>query len=102
MNDKVIFFSEGKIWMPESEWARVKQQEAIRNFEEGHALFHGIFPLSVPENNLKWAWIKVNGERKMCWVDNKTMKAFEAKEYERTDIEIPNFEFERWCTSFDL
>lgn len=101
MNETHVIF--GPLdWIPISELELFKQQEAIRKFEEGHALWHGIFPLSVPENNLKWAWIKVNGERKMCWVDNKTNRAFEAKDYGQTDIEIKEFIFERWCTSFDL
>lgn len=38
----------------------------------------------------------------MVWVDTITMKGFEANGYEQTDIEIKDFEFERWCTSFDL
>lgn len=53
-------------------------------------------------DRLKWAWVKVGNTRKMCWVDNETMKAYKADGYEKTYIEIPKFTFERWCTSFDL
>jgi hypothetical protein len=53
-------------------------------------------------DNLKWALIIVGKTRKMCWVDNKTLKAYKADGYKKTNIEIKNFTFERWCTSFDL
>ena len=54
------------------------------------------------QDNLKWAWIKIGNTRKMCWVDNVTEKAYKADGYGKTNIEIKNFSFERWCTGFDL
>ena len=54
------------------------------------------------EDNRKWAYIIVGKTRMMAWVDNKTMKAYKTDGYAPTWIEIKNFTFERWCTSFDL
>ena len=54
------------------------------------------------KDNLKWAWVIVGKTRKMCWVDNVTNKAYKADGYDKTNIEIKNFSFERWCTGFDL
>lgn len=54
------------------------------------------------QDNLKWAWIKISNTKKMCWVDNITMKAYKADGYGKTNIEIKKFTFERWCTGFDL
>jgi hypothetical protein len=53
-------------------------------------------------DNLKWAWVRIGNTRKMCWVDNATMKAYKADGYGKTNMEIKHFTFERWCTSFDL
>ena len=58
--------------------------------------------IKANEDNRKWAWVSIKGHRKMVWVDNKTMKAYKADGYAPTWIEIKNFVFERWCTSFDL
>lgn len=54
------------------------------------------------EDNRKWAWVTVGKTRIMCWVDNKTGKAYKSDGYSLTWMEIKNFKFERWCTSFDL
>ena len=54
------------------------------------------------KDNRKWAWITVCNTRKMCWVDNKTMKAYKPDGYSPTWIEIKKFVFERWCTLHDL
>jgi hypothetical protein len=53
-------------------------------------------------DNKKWALITVKGEQKMCFVDNKTMKAYEADGYKKTSTEIIDFKFNRWCTGHDL
>lgn len=58
--------------------------------------------MSNPHKNKKWAFIIVNGERTIAWVDNVTMKAYEADGYDYTDREIPEFTFERWCRLHDL
>jgi hypothetical protein len=64
----------------------------------------GIEPSPEPKPicNKKWAWIEVDGERQMQWVDNVTMKAYKRDGYETTDVEIPNYKFERWCRPMDL
>ncbi len=72
-----------------------------------HKLMNGGFETSDKrkeqnQDNLKWAWIKIGNTRKMCWVDNVTNKAYKADGYDKTNIEIKNFSFERWCTGFDL
>ena len=54
------------------------------------------------EDNRKWAYIKVANTRFLCYVDNKTMKAYKADHYKSTYIEIKKFTFERWATGFDL
>lgn len=56
----------------------------------------------LKEDNRKWAYIVVGKTRKMCFVDNKTMKAYKADGYNSTWIEIKEFSFERWCTGHDL
>lgn len=52
--------------------------------------------------NLKWAYVYSDGDRIICFVNNKTMKAYMADGYEKTDIEIKEFKFDRWLTPFDL
>ncbi len=54
------------------------------------------------EDNRKWAWIQIGHTKKLVWVDNKTNKAYKADGYEKTWIEIKNFTFLRWATTFDL
>ena len=54
------------------------------------------------KDNLKWAFIRKDSKRKMCWVDNVTNKAYEPNGYNKTDIEIKDFTFERWCRLIDL
>ena len=54
------------------------------------------------QKNLRWAWIKVGEDRKMCWVDEVTDQAYKAEGYAKTDIEIKDFSFERWCRPGDL
>jgi len=54
------------------------------------------------EDNRKWAWIKIGNTKKLCWVDNKNMKAYKTNGYEKTWIEIKHFTFIRWATGFDL
>jgi hypothetical protein len=54
------------------------------------------------KDNLKWAYVFVGSTRKLCMVDNVTMKAYKVDGYAKTNIEIKNFRFNRWCTSFDL
>lgn len=53
-------------------------------------------------DNLKWAYIVVGKTKKRCWVDNVTNKAYKADGYNKTNIEIKDFYFDRWCTGFDL
>ena len=72
-----------------------------------YKLMNGGFEISYKrkeqkQDNLKWAWIKIGNTRKMCWVDNVTNKVYKADGYGKTNIEIKNFTFERWCTGFDL
>ena len=54
------------------------------------------------DDNRKWAYIEIDGERQMAAVDNKNGKAYKVNGYEWTWDEIINFKFIRWCTTFDL
>lgn len=55
------------------------------------------------EDNRKLACIKIANTSKIAWVDTKTMKAYKSAEYyTKTWIEIKDFEFIRWCRSFDI
>lgn len=88
-------------------WFSKKEREAAKKLaEQQERYLMGIDPIpeSEPDSNenKKWAWIIVDGERQMAWVDNVTMKAYKADGYDYTDIEIPEFEFERWCRPMDL
>lgn len=103
-NDKIITTPYG--------WIRQSEIDLYRKYEEKerNRIFHMSredMQLSIErhkknEDNRKWAWITIGKTRKICWVDDKTMKAYKADKYDKTYIEIKNFTFERWCTSFDL
>jgi hypothetical protein len=106
VEDKIFYDGNGG-------WEKQSYRDAMKNFQEK---FHNEFFHKVMNNgfeiadkrkeqnqdNLKWAWIKIGNSRKMCWVDNVTNKAYKADGYGKTNIEIKNFSFERWCTGFDL
>lgn len=91
-------------------WINKKEKELWINYldqQERYIMGIGsIFELkgngSLSTNNKKWAWIEVNGERQMQWVCNVTMKAYKADGYNCTDIEIPEYKFERWCRLMDF
>lgn len=90
------------------QWYDKKSIEAIRGFvtqmkkNTMYRILSGAVPKVKEEDNLKWAWVMIGKTKKMCWVDNKTMKAYKADRYAQTNIEIKHFTFLRWCTSFDL
>lgn len=109
-NDEIIFNKDGS-WIRKSQLEeRKKIQEYLQvRFEK--RLLLGDYSKEASDkhklrqenkDNLCWAWIKVKGKRKMCWVDTKTNKAYKADGYAKTSMEIKNFTFERWCTGFDL
>lgn len=56
------------------------------------------------EDNLKWAYVNIDNQRVMLFVNNKTMKAYKTEGYEviKPLEEVKYTSFERWCTSFDL
>ncbi len=94
------------MWISEQELENLKK---LNKSIEKNIIFNSINGFEKQDqrkllrnDNLKWAWIKIGETRKMCWVDNETMKAYKADWYNKTNIEINNFTFERWCTSFDL
>jgi len=104
--DKIFFDVDGG-------WEKQSFRDAVKVFNEKVEksfflkIINGGFDVSNKrkeqnKDNLKWAWIKVGNTRKMCWVDNVTMKAYKADGYDKTNIEIEHFTFERWCTGFDL
>lgn len=88
-------------------WINKKEKEiwAQHQLQQERYLM-GIDPIPKrnpdPHENRKWAWIEVDGERQMQWVDNITMRAYERDDYATTEIEIPKFTFERWCRAMDL
>jgi len=54
-------------------------------------------------DNTKLAKIVVGNTNKTAWVDTETKKAYKCGEYyAKTGMEITNFTFSRWCTSFDV
>lgn len=93
-------------------WTHKSEIKALKKLE--HRLFWRTFMLTkkqydlsykrykLNKDNRKWAYIIVGSTRKICWVDNKTMKAYKSDGYKPTWIEIKKFKFDRWCTSFDL
>ena len=88
-------------------WISKKEKEYWDKIAEQQKRYlMGIDPIPErklnPHENKKWAWVKVNGEKKMVWVDNQTMVAYEADGYDYTDTVIPEYEFERWCRPMDL
>lgn len=88
-------------------WISDKEKERwAEHMAQQERYLMGIDPIpehkSDPHDNKKWAWIEVAGERQTQWVDNVTMKAYEKKGYSKTDIEIPEYTFERWCRGMDL
>ncbi len=55
-------------------------------------------------DNWKLAKIMVGNTEKIAWVDTiETTKAYKCGEwYSKTWMEIKNYTFVRWCTSFDM
>lgn len=99
------------VWINETTWIRKDLIDEYKKFIDTSekSFFHKMLKGELNKikeetlfDRLKWAWVKVGNTKKMCWVDNKTMKAYKADGYEKTYMEIPKFTFERWCTSFDL
>lgn len=77
------------------------QQKMERNFLlSDKDISHKRYLLN--EDNRKWAWILVGKTKMLCYVDNKTMKAYKADGYSKTWMEWQKFTFIRWATSFDL
>lgn len=107
MNNDVIVLENGN-------WIKTDQLKVYEDFYKHQQKLFAIFMRhpeamelhnqrsKAKEDNRKWAWIKVGNTRKLCWVDNKTMKAYKTDGYSPTWIEIPKFTFERWATTFDL
>ena len=96
-------------------WTTEKERSAFKKFSED--MYRNFMYLSMAskeqlllhdtrilnkEDNRKWALVKVANTRKLCWVDNKTMKAYKADNYKPTYMEIKKFTFLRWATGFDL
>lgn len=57
------------------------------------------------KDHLKWAWVVIDGQRKMLWVNNENNKAYqEDGHYGVVEPlqEVKYDKFERWCTTFDL
>ena len=88
-------------------WLNKQEKEHIAKLaEQQERYLMGINPIPErkpdPNGNKKWAWIEVDGEHQMAWVDNVAMKAYKPDGYNYTDIEIPEYKFERWCRPMDL
>ncbi len=86
-------------WISKEEKKRFEEYKA----QEERFLF-GIDPIPEPKPicNKRWAWIEVDGESQIQWVDDVTMKAYRRDGYEKTEDEIPSYKFERWCRPMDL
>jgi hypothetical protein len=58
------------------------------------------------DDNVKLAYVIINGKREMIGVDNKTLKGYKLNdEYPTWKLpleEISYDSFERWCTTFDV
>lgn len=58
------------------------------------------------DNNIKYAWVLIDGEKRMIGVNNKTMDGYAMKqdtpEWKLPLEKIKYSQFLRWCTSFDL
>jgi hypothetical protein len=57
------------------------------------------------DDNVKLAYVIINGKRQMIGVDNKTMKAYKLRDdipHWKLPLEEIKYDcFERWCTTFD-
>lgn len=99
-----IFYNKDGVWEKQSFFNKIEKFNKKVHKSFFYKLLNNGFEISDKreKDNLKWAWVKVGNTRKMCWVDSITNKAYKADGYNKTNIEIKNFTFERWCTSFDL
>lgn len=48
------------------------------------------------------AWVVIVDDREIAWVNSSMTKAYKDDNYERTDIELTDFSFERWCRGMDI
>lgn len=107
MEQEVVWRKDGKSWWTKEfeKETKVAFYSALQDLEM--SLLLGIKPKEyedgeVNPNNLKFAYCLIDGARKLCHVDNNTMKIYETNmNYECTMKEIDGV-FERWCTTFDL
>ena len=98
--------------MENNNWVADQCLSNVKQFEDKMflRLIMGWFNIKVYEkrkelkgiHNMKWAWIKIGNTHKLCFVDNKTLKAYKSENYSFTWMEIPRFKFLRWATTFDL
>ena len=100
VKDDIIDLGNGT-WFSKAESDQRKRWEAEMENRTIEMFMLGRIDTS-PIQSKKWAWIEVDGNRIMAWVDNITMVAYEADGYDETDIEIKEYKFIRWCTPHDL
>jgi len=105
-----LYVTDGNKWMSKEEydkWSKFKEDFDNRFFK---ALLWGIVdkeeltPEQEYENNLKWAYVNIDNQRVMLFINNKDMKAYKTEGYEviKPLKEVKYTSFERWCTTFDL
>jgi hypothetical protein len=91
-------------WMPKAE------ADAWRDYMNrfwGTVVF-GPTGKRIPEEdeNVKLAWVVIDGKRTMVGLDRETKKAYKMRDDMPTWIrplqEISYDSFERWCTTFDV
>jgi hypothetical protein len=100
----------GLQWIKEDE---AKLWEEINNKIEKYRLWYLLWSTpeqlelskqrkELNEDNRKLAYIYIGKTHKMCYIDNKNMKAYKMEGmYNKTWIPIKDYKFDRWCTSFD-
>jgi hypothetical protein len=91
-------------WMPKAE------AEAWRDWQNRfwNGMLFGATGKRIPEEdeNVKLAWVVIDGQRTMVGLDRVTKKAYKLRDDMPTWIrplqEISYDSFERWCTTFDV
>jgi hypothetical protein len=105
---KVLWNKEGTVWMTQEfkDGLDKMQEEIDTAFAE--FMLTGKLPQREPkeDDNVKLAWVLINGKRTMLGVDNKTLLGYKLKEtcpaWKLPLEEVKYDSFDRWCTSFDV
>lgn len=54
------------------------------------------------KGDYKWCYVLVGHTRKLAMINQLDNKVYKVNNMELTNVEIKNYRFDRYCTSFDL